>query len=79
MYNHFNFFINKFVTEVGADPVNAYCWIYSTFTVKKHLRGIPGHGIAAPGVAHASKNDEIYNHHYYQWVTNEKKSLKNLL
>ncbi|XP_011498557.1 PREDICTED: innexin inx2-like [Ceratosolen solmsi marchali] len=51
-----------------SEPVNAYCWIYSTFTVKRHLRGIPGREVAAPGVGQALDKDEILHHRYYQWV-----------
>jgi hypothetical protein len=53
---------------IESEPVNAYCWIYSTFTVKRHLRGIPGREVAAPGVGQALEKDEILHHRYYQWV-----------
>ncbi|KAL6442013.1 hypothetical protein ACFW04_002388 [Cataglyphis niger] len=51
------------------DPVNAYCWIYSTFTVSRHLKGIPGRGVASAGVGQALPDDEARHHRYYQWVT----------
>ncbi|XP_014234930.1 innexin inx2-like [Trichogramma pretiosum] len=51
-----------------TESVNIYCWIYGTFTVKRHLRGVTGRQVAAPGVAQASDGDEIYQHKYYQWV-----------
>jgi len=51
------------------DPVNAYCWIYSTFTVSRHLKGIPGRGVASAGVGQALPDDEARHHRYYQWVS----------
>ncbi|XP_015111877.1 innexin inx2-like [Diachasma alloeum] len=54
--------------SIDKEPVNAYCWIYSTFTVSRHLRGIPGRNVASPGVGPALENDEIHHHRYYQWV-----------
>ncbi|XP_066595813.1 innexin inx2-like [Prorops nasuta] len=50
------------------ETVNAYCWIYSTFTVSRHLRGTPGKAVASPGVGQAVPGDEIHQHRYYQWV-----------
>ncbi|KAK0092739.1 hypothetical protein PV326_000704 [Microctonus aethiopoides] len=55
-------------SSIDKEPMNAYCWIYSTFTVSKHLRGIPGRDVASPGVGQALEDDEIYHHRYYQWV-----------
>ncbi|XP_048510259.1 innexin inx2-like [Athalia rosae] len=54
--------------STDRDPINAYCWIYSTFTVSRHLTGTPGIGVASPGVGQALDNDEIHHHRYYQWV-----------
>ncbi|XP_032673121.1 innexin inx2-like [Odontomachus brunneus] len=54
--------------SIDKDPVNAYCWIYSTFTVSRHLNGIPGRGVASAGVGQALPNDEARHHRYYQWV-----------
>jgi len=54
---------------VDKDPVNAYCWIYSTFTVSRHLKGIPGRGVASAGVGQALPGDEARHHRYYQWVS----------
>ncbi|XP_046604708.1 innexin inx2-like [Neodiprion virginianus] len=53
---------------IDKDSVNAYCWIYSTFTVSRHLTGIPGISVASPGVGQALEGDEIHQHRYYQWV-----------
>ncbi|KYM86057.1 Innexin inx2 [Atta colombica] len=54
--------------SIDKDPVNAYCWIYSTFTVSRHLKGIPGRGVASAGVGQALPGDEARHHRYYQWV-----------
>ncbi|XP_012283610.1 innexin inx2-like [Orussus abietinus] len=54
--------------SIAKEPINAYCWIYSTFTVSRHLKGIPGRSVASPGVGQALENDEIHYHRYYQWV-----------
>ncbi|RLU23891.1 hypothetical protein DMN91_004099 [Ooceraea biroi] len=54
--------------SIDKDPVNAYCWIYSTFTVSRHLKGIPGRGVASAGVGQALPDDEARHHRYYQWV-----------
>ncbi|XP_043283162.1 innexin inx2-like [Venturia canescens] len=53
--------------SIDKEPVNAYCWIYSTFTVSRHLRGVPGKNVASPGVGQAFEDDEIHHHRYYQW------------
>lgn len=67
---------NSFPTFLASppdkDPVNAYCWIYSTFTVSRHLTGIPGISVASPGVGQALNTDQIHQHRYYQWVRFEK-------
>ncbi|KAK0168514.1 hypothetical protein PV327_002305 [Microctonus hyperodae] len=55
-------------SSIDKEPMNAYCWIYSTFTVSRHLRGTPGRDVASPGVGQALEDDEIYHHRYYQWV-----------
>lgn len=67
--NHRNVMKFCYFIYVDKEPMNAYCWIYSTFTVSKHLRGIPGRDVASPGVGQALENDEIYHHRYYQWVS----------
>ncbi|KAH0947419.1 hypothetical protein HN011_011201 [Eciton burchellii] len=54
--------------SIDKDPVNAYCWIYSTFTVSRHLKGVPGKGVASAGVGQALPDDEARHHRYYQWV-----------
>lgn len=64
------FFIdNRYLFLADKDPVNAYCWIYSTFTVSRHLKGIPGRGVASAGVGQALPDDEARHHRYYQWVS----------
>ncbi|XP_035734852.1 innexin inx2-like [Vespa mandarinia] len=54
--------------SIDRTTLNAYCWIYSTYTVARHLKGIPGRTVASPGIGNASQNDELYYHRYYQWV-----------
>ncbi|KAG7209587.1 hypothetical protein KM043_011248 [Ampulex compressa] len=54
--------------SIDKDSVNAYCWIYGTFTVSRHLTGIPGRDVASAGVGQFSKEDKIHHHKYYQWV-----------
>ncbi|XP_025162905.1 innexin inx2 [Harpegnathos saltator] len=53
---------------IDKDSVNAYCWIYSTFTVSRHLNGVPGQSVASAGVGQALPDDEARHHRYYQWV-----------
>lgn len=65
--NNRHYAINIFLAD--RDPVNAYCWIYSTFTVSRHLKGIPGRGVASAGVGQALPDDEARHHRYYQWVS----------
>lgn len=60
---------NRYLFLADKDPVNAYCWIYSTFTVSRHLKGIPGRGVASAGVGQAFPDDEARHHRYYQWVS----------
>ncbi|XP_020292151.1 innexin inx2-like isoform X2 [Pseudomyrmex gracilis] len=55
-------------SSIDKEPVNAYCWIYSTFTVIRHLKGVPGRGVASAGVGQALPRDEAHHHRYYQWV-----------
>ncbi|XP_014477296.1 PREDICTED: innexin inx2-like [Dinoponera quadriceps] len=54
--------------SIDKDSVNAYCWIYSTFTVSRHLNGVPGRDVANAGIGQALPNDEVRHHRYYQWV-----------
>ncbi|KAI4499985.1 hypothetical protein M0802_004855 [Mischocyttarus mexicanus] len=54
--------------SIDRTTLNAYCWIYSTFTVARHLKGIPGRTVASPGIGNTSENDELYYHRYYQWL-----------
>lgn len=53
---------------LDKESIDAYCWIYSTFTVARHLHGVPGRHIANAGVGQGLPNDEIHHHRYYQWV-----------
>ncbi|XP_015588498.1 innexin inx2 [Cephus cinctus] len=55
-------------SSIDKEPINAYCWIYSTFTVSRHLAGITGREVASPGVGQVLHDDEIHHHRYYQWV-----------
>ena len=66
VYKNPIFFVVNFAESA---PLNAYCWVYSTFTVKRHLKGIIGRHFVAPGVAQAIGSDEIFQHKYYQWVS----------
>ncbi|XP_014615814.1 PREDICTED: innexin inx2-like [Polistes canadensis] len=54
--------------SIDRTTLNAYCWIYSTFTVARHLKGIPGRTVASPGIGNTLQDDELYYHRYYQWV-----------
>lgn len=60
---------NRYLFPTDKDPVNAYCWIYSTFTVSRHLKGVPGRGVASAGVGQVLPDDEARHHRYYQWVS----------
>ncbi|KAF7994638.1 hypothetical protein HCN44_004110 [Aphidius gifuensis] len=53
---------------IDKESIDAYCWIYSTFTIARHLRGVPGRHIANAGIGQGLPNDEIHHHRYYQWV-----------
>ncbi|KAI4494892.1 hypothetical protein M0804_001093 [Polistes exclamans] len=60
-----------FLLSIDRTTLNAYCWIYSTFTVARHLKGIPGRTVASPGIGNTLQDDELYYHRYYQWVTTD--------
>nr|CAD7395185.1 unnamed protein product [Timema cristinae] len=52
-----------------SNLIDSYCWVYSTFTVprhlKEHLEGLSG----SPGVgSYVEGEDEVIYHKYYQWV-----------
>ena len=55
----------------GVDPkvMDTYCWIQSTFSVRKKMidKNIRER-MPYPGVATADEEDEIRYHKYYQWV-----------
>lgn len=60
--------IDCIVDEIPQEAMDAYCWIYSTFTLPNKLGGRLGKDIAHPGVSSHTDEDEVKYHQYYQWV-----------
>jgi len=57
------------VDGVPSNIMDSYCWIYSTFTVSKHVEGQIGKDVIQPGVApYLQGEDNVRYHRYYQWV-----------
>ncbi|XP_068084338.1 innexin inx2 [Anabrus simplex] len=55
--------------SIPSRAIDTYCWVHSTFTVVRHLKGKVGQEVAHPGVAHhIPEEDMITYHKYYQWV-----------
>jgi len=61
--------IDCLVDEIPNDVMDAYCWIYSTFTVNDQFTARLGKDVAHAGVGpHVAGEDKITYHKYYQWV-----------
>ncbi|XP_025202816.1 innexin inx2-like [Melanaphis sacchari] len=61
--------INCLVDGVPYHIMEPYCWMHSTFTVKKNISGRVGKDVIQPGVApHRQNEDKVKYHKYYQWV-----------
>ena len=67
--------IDCVVTGVPAGVMDTYCWIHSTFTLPRRVRGISEGVVAHPGVGapdfdydEGEGGENITRHRYYQWV-----------
>lgn len=62
--------IDCLVDGVHQNVMDTYCWLYSTYTVSKKMRGREGLDFVKPGVGpHVDGEDEVRYHRYYQWVS----------
>ncbi|XP_022182075.1 innexin inx2-like [Myzus persicae] len=61
--------IDCLVNGVPTHIMDSFCWIHSTFTVDKKVRGRIGKDIVQPGVGpYREGEDAVSYHKYYQWV-----------
>ena len=60
-----------FVKTIPEGVMDTYCWIHSTFTLPKHVKGDIGWEVAHPGVGPVPLiryEEEVVEHRFYQWV-----------
>lgn len=61
--------IDCIVDTIPQGVMDTYCWIHSTFTLPKHVKGEIGWEVAHPGVAPVlNYEEEVVEHKFYQWV-----------
>ena len=61
--------IDCIVDGIPGGMMDTYCWIHSTFTLPKHVKGDIGWEVAHPGVAPVlNYEEEVVEHRFYQWV-----------
>jgi len=61
--------IDCIVERIPEGVMDTYCWIHSTFTLPKHVKGDIGWEVPHPGVAPViNYEEEVVEHKFYQWV-----------
>ncbi|XP_031633764.1 innexin inx2-like [Contarinia nasturtii] len=62
--------INCINDDISSSAMDSYCWIHSTYTISRHIKGESGRHFAYPGVMnHFDGGGIIKYHKYYQWVS----------
>lgn len=61
--------IDCIIDGIPSNVIDAYCWIYGTYTIPNKFRGVIGRDIIYPGVGNGlTPYNDVKYHKYYQWV-----------